>query len=333
MIIKPEPIDWNDLANPISLADRAITRLDERLRQSPLRKGILARFDLADTLAAIANEGFLIHFEDLALHDLQMDVRQPTQELVRASVILGVRRKAAKRDPEKLMTLQGLQGLVGAWDAKPRSPDTAAITSSSYVSDLLALADSLLKGEDFDDEAALPESKADEAFDTWRATVQKSGSLPPVLGAAQVMIEWKRTSPIPRHEWLGPFLATAYLRSKGVTTMMLPVHLGLRQARRENIKHPPLRARVEGLIWAAQEGLEMVRRMETTIELLQAHTKDRRGESFEKLIQMFIDKPVVTIGMIGKEFGITKQAAAYLLKNLGPIRELSGRDKYRAWGI
>lgn len=329
----PEPLDWNDLAGPLSSADRAVARLDERLRQSPLRAGIIARFDLFDTIAAMANEGCLIHFEDLALHDMSMDIRVPTQELVRASTILDIRRKASQRNPESLMTLRGLQGLVGAWETKTRSPDTIAGKSSTYVSDLLALADALLQGEETETDEIAEPLQADDAFDAWRLSVQKSEKLPPILAAAQIMLDWKKTSPIPRHEWLGPILGGAYLRGKDVTSMMLPVHLGLRQAQRNNIKAPPLRARVEGVLRAAQAGLEMVRKMETTVSLLRAHTKDRRGDSFEKLIQMLIDRPVVTIGMIGKEFGISKQGAAHLLKNVGTIRELTGRGKYRAWGI
>ncbi len=102
-----------DLIGPLSAADDALARLDERLRNSPVGAGVLARADAAEACAALWAEGELVPLDDLVLHDAGMDVRTPSHALVRAHAYLRLRRKAAAGDPKSLLTPAGILGLIG----------------------------------------------------------------------------------------------------------------------------------------------------------------------------------------------------------------------------
>ena len=102
-----------DLIGPLSAADDALARLDERLRKSPVCRGVLARADAAEACAALWAEGALVPLEDLVLHESGMDVRSPTHDLVRAHAYLRLRRKAAAGDPKTLLTPAGILALIG----------------------------------------------------------------------------------------------------------------------------------------------------------------------------------------------------------------------------
>ncbi len=101
------------LIGPLSAADDALARLDERLRNSPVGAGVLARADAAEACAALWAEGELVPLDDLVLHDAGMDVRTPSHALVRAHAYLRLRRKAAAGDPKSLLTPAGILGLIG----------------------------------------------------------------------------------------------------------------------------------------------------------------------------------------------------------------------------
>jgi len=45
-----------------------------------------------------------------------------------------------------------------------------------------------------------------------------------------------------------------------------------------------------------------------------------------------LSRPLVSAGMIAKQLKITPRAAQDLVAELG-LRELTGRGRYRAWGI
>ena len=50
------------------------------------------------------------------------------------------------------------------------------------------------------------------------------------------------------------------------------------------------------------------------------------------LLDYVLTRPVVSAGMIAKELDITPRAAQNLVAELG-LREVTGRGRYRAWGI
>ncbi|MDP3254708.1 helix-turn-helix domain-containing protein, partial [Bosea sp. (in: a-proteobacteria)] len=50
------------------------------------------------------------------------------------------------------------------------------------------------------------------------------------------------------------------------------------------------------------------------------------------LIDYVLARPIVSAGMIAQELRITPRAAQDLVGELG-LREATGRDRYRAWGV
>jgi hypothetical protein len=112
-----------ELMGPLSAADDGLARLDERLRVSPVRAGVIARADCAEACAALWAEGELVALDDLVLHDAGMDVRTPSHALVRAQAYLRLRRQAATGDPKILLTPAGILHLLGR---PPRLPENRA---------------------------------------------------------------------------------------------------------------------------------------------------------------------------------------------------------------
>jgi DNA binding protein with HTH domain len=50
------------------------------------------------------------------------------------------------------------------------------------------------------------------------------------------------------------------------------------------------------------------------------------------LLDYVLIRPIVSAGMIAAELGMTPRAAHDLVVDLG-LREMTGRERYRAWGI
>ena len=44
-------------------------------------------------------------------------------------------------------------------------------------------------------------------------------------------------------------------------------------------------------------------------------------------------RPLVSVPLAAKELKVSPQAVESMLKELGTVRELTGRGRYRAWGI
>jgi hypothetical protein len=60
---------------------------------------------------------------------------------------------------------------------------------------------------------------------------------------------------------------------------------------------------------------------------------DRRTSSkLPQLIDLVLSRPLVSAGMIVKAVGVTPQAAVRIVDELG-LREMTGRGRFRAWGV
>jgi predicted transcriptional regulator len=58
----------------------------------------------------------------------------------------------------------------------------------------------------------------------------------------------------------------------------------------------------------------------------------RTNSKLPGLVDYVMNRPLVSAGMIAGELGITPRAAQVLVGELG-LREMTGRGRYRAWGI
>src|ERR1700730_18883748 len=96
----PDPMAWDRLVGPLAIAEDAVAKLDERLRQSPIRDGFISRTHFDDACASLWLTGDFVDREDLVLHDAGRNVRAPTHDLTRAHAVLGARRLIANADQQ-----------------------------------------------------------------------------------------------------------------------------------------------------------------------------------------------------------------------------------------
>src|SRR5208337_2460712 len=109
----PHTLPWPLIVGPLGAAEDALSRLDERLRVSPIRQGWIARTHFFDACASEWIDGELVHIEDLVLHDASMDIRSPTHELTRTHAVLRARRRILLEAPEWALSPSGLNDLIG----------------------------------------------------------------------------------------------------------------------------------------------------------------------------------------------------------------------------
>ncbi len=365
-----------DLIGPLSAADDMLARLDERLRASPVRAGVLARADAAEACAALWAEGELVALDDLVLHDAGMDARIPSHALVRAHGFLRLRRQAATGDPEILLTPAGILRLLGR---QPRSPESQAGEGAGGAEDPLdgrtfepgvaAAAGPSEKSDPDTLDAAVADLTAatraaavvlqrgaapptrdgflyDETVDeaqnlaAWRANFVEADALPPLLGALLLARGWRLTEPVQRQAWLAPILAGLYLRRRGRTKAhLLSFTLGLRRLRPKRRRGVTLTENLGQDIAlidaAARENLAQHDRLMVAKALLARKGRGRRETSaLPRLAALLLDSPLVSVPMIAENLKISPQAAQILVRDLGPsLREITGRQRYRAWTI
>ena len=90
---------------------------------------------------------------------------------------------------------------------------------------------------------------------------------------------------------------------------------------------------LEAISAAAEAGLKDHDRWTTARMLLARKLDGRRSTSrLPALLDYVLTRPIVSAGMIAEELRITPRAAQDLVGELG-LREVTGRGRYRAWGI
>ena len=66
---------------------------------------------------------------------------------------------------------------------------------------------------------------------------------------------------------------------------------------------------------------------------LEGKLKTRRSSSrLPALVEFILARPIASAGMIAAALGVTPRAAQAMVAELG-LREITGRGRYRAWGI
>lgn len=373
MTIRDEPnaLAWAELAGPLVAAEDSLARLDERLARSAVRDGFVNRSHFHDAAAALWLEGELVHMEDLVLHDAHMDIRTPTHELTRAHAVLRTRRQILSNPPDWALGREGLRHLtargmpageprdreggdelaasMGPGDAEPEEEATpadefaaidAVLARSRAVLDGVAVArparpeavperDPLLYDPDWDEQARLEE---------WRATLDHTADLPPALAAAVVWDAWEGIAPLQHQSWLGPLLVESMLRQRRKTTAHLfSLNAGLRLIARERRRHRDRTTRLlaffDAVLEAAALGLKEHDRLTLAREQMLRRLNGRRGHSkLPRLIDYALSRPLVSSAMLEKELKVTTRGALNLIGELG-LREITGRGRYRAWGV
>ncbi|WCJ64907.1 MULTISPECIES: RHE_PE00001 family protein [Agrobacterium] len=370
MIYDISDIQIEKLLIAAARAGEALARLDERISRSPMKQGFIERQDFTDAISSMWVDGELVHMEDLVLHDAHMDVRAPSHEMTAAHRILRSRRLIFSNAAGWAFTAPGLARLRGkiapagaetvapsreTLDRSPEEDDDAVgetaldgafseldalLARSSATLDAITTGNALptIRREESHDIINEPDWDEDERLKEWWDVHARTQELPAILRTAILLDAWNIIEVLQRSPWLGRLLAAAFLREGTVTPDHLPaLSIGLRAVPRERRHARNQTQRLSALLdccyEAAQASLKEHDRLSHARERMMRKLTGRRSSSrLPELVELVVSRPVVSAAMIVKELGTTPQGAIGLAKQL-ELREVTGRGRFRAWGM
>lgn len=355
------------LLGPLAAAEDALARLDERLTRSEVSVGFAERANFFDSISSMWVAGELVHLEDLVLHDAQMDIRAPSHELVIAHRIVRARRRVSRNDPGWAVSRSAIMALAGLADEPSVETELVErggkgvafdLTDDEALSPDLAEIDEVLTRTEWLVDGKLPAEQTKQKTEVsvvsivirdpdrdeskriteWLELVKKVERFPTTLAAALLWDAWEYLAPLQRQHWLGQVLISDFLRSRRkVRSHLLAYSIGLREIQRERRRARDLETRLvaylDAMGAAARIGMKDIDRL--TLAKCQLERKARGKRSTSRLpvaIDLLLSRPIVSAHMVARAAKITPRGALNLVKELG-VRELTGRGRYRAWGV
>ncbi|RVJ74161.1 DUF1612 domain-containing protein, partial [Sinorhizobium medicae] len=118
---------------------------------------------------------------------------------------------------------------------------------------------------------------------------------------------------------------------------LVAVNIGLKtiavDRRRHRDRETRLLAIAHGFVAAAEIGLKEHDRLALAKTMMDRKLDGRRTSSkLPELVELVMAKPLVSAGMVAETLDVTPQAARRIVSKLG-LREMTGRGRFRAWGI
>ncbi|TCP76092.1 DNA binding protein with HTH domain [Rhizobium sp. PP-CC-2G-626] len=179
----------------------------------------------------------------------------------------------------------------------------------------------------------------DARLDEWRSVLRQARNLPAVLQAIIVLDAWNELSVLQHAPWLGRLFAASILRQAGVTSgaHLAAINLNLKtipvDRRRHRDRETRLLAIAHGLLAAAEIGMKEHDRLALARQMMERELVGKRSSSkLPELVEFVMAKPLVSAGMVAKTLDVTPQAARRIVLELG-LREMTGRGRFRAWGV
>lgn len=179
----------------------------------------------------------------------------------------------------------------------------------------------------------------DSRLDDWRAVLRQAEDLPAVLQAIIALDAWNELSVLQHAPWLGRLFSASILRQAGITSgaHLAAINLGLKtiavDRRRHRDRETRLLAIAHGFLAAAEIGIKEHDRLTLAKTMMDRKLEGRRTSSkLPELAELVMAKPLVSAGMVAKALEVTPQAARRIVLELG-LREMTGRGRFRAWGV
>jgi len=360
-------IPWEKIVGRLERIALAVKDFDARLEASGLSAGWQSRCDMNEAVRALILDGHLVDIGDLVLHDAGMDVRSPTHEITRAASALRARRTAMARKAPWPLSIDGLAALRGIAPAKAEEPKSKsnkridADADEAYppfandadpwkahfaeIDALLDRTDRVLAGE-----TPLPRSRSHLAYDpdedeaenedAWLDVVKRTSHWPAVAAAAVAWDAWLDLNLYTRQTWLGLTMAASILRARGLTGHLLPLAAGFKKSKFRPQGREGILEKLQGFCQVIEEAVEIankdLERLILARELMnRVADKCRSNSKLPELVDLFLSRPLVTVPLAAKLLKVTPKAVDLMLVQLGGAlpRELTGRRRYRAWGI
>ena len=175
-----------------------------------------------------------------------------------------------------------------------------------------------------------------DRLEEWLGHLRSTEHATPVLAAALAGAALEALAPLPNQAWLGRLLIADLLRTRGKTRHHLPaLNLGMKLATRDRKRGRADRTSlwIAAITAAAETGLSDHDRLLNSYRGLQRKLVGRRSTSkLPGLVELVMRAPVVSSQTIAAELKVTPRAAQDLVAELG-LRELTGRTRYRCWGV